>query len=353
MMIRVLMIGPARSVHGGISGMVNNYYNAGLQRKVDLCYLGTMVDGSKGKKLLQACKAYLTFLGKLPGCQIVHVNMASDASYYRKSVFIRTAKLFRKKIVIHQHGGSFEEFYHTVLKEKGRQSVKKVLSMGDAFLVLGMNWKTFFSEIVSPDKIIVFPNAVSIPGIQEKKYGVRRILFLGRLCRAKGIGELLTVMPKVCEKYPDARLYLGGVWEDEDLKKKAQTLSSCVTDLGWLSGEKKQKYLQECDIFVLPSYFEGQPVSVLEAMANACGIVVTRTGAVADMIQDKETGILIVPQDSGSLQEGLLQLLDSPDLCEKLGKGARKRAEEAFSIEENIDKLVHIYEHVLAKKQDV
>lgn len=56
--LKVLMIGPDRSVHGGISGVVNNYYEAGLDRKIDLCYIGTMVEGSKFRKLGQAAKAF-------------------------------------------------------------------------------------------------------------------------------------------------------------------------------------------------------------------------------------------------------------------------------------------------------
>lgn len=54
-------------------------------------------------------------------------------------------------------------------------------------------------------------------------------------------------------------------------------MKECVTDLGWVSGNVKQKYLQECDIFVMPSYFEGQSVSILEAMAYGCGIVASET----------------------------------------------------------------------------
>lgn len=94
---RVLMVGPDRSVHGGISGVVNNYYQAGLDRRINLCYIGTMVEGSAAGKLLQAVTAYFSFLGQLPRYRIVHVNMASDTSFYRKAVFIWTAKLFRKK----------------------------------------------------------------------------------------------------------------------------------------------------------------------------------------------------------------------------------------------------------------
>lgn len=345
--MKVLMIGPDRSVHGGISGVVNNYYDAGLHHKIDLCYIGTMVEGSKGRKLLQAVKAYLCFFTKLFGCEIVHVNMASDSSYYRKSVFIRTAKCFRKKIVIHQHGGNFEEFYHTVLNEKGRRNVKKILSMGDAFLVLGTVWKEFFGNIIGTEKIIVFPDSIRIPMYREKQYGRHKILFLGRLCKAKGIGELLAVMPALREQYPDAHLYLGGIWEDAELKAEASALDFCVTDLGWITGEEKKKYLQECDIFVLPSYFEGQSVSILEAMANACGIVASKTGGIPEMIKENETGLFVLPQDTETLKNALLKLLEDPKLCKKLGENARKKVEREFSIEENIKKLLSIYEKVL------
>ena len=88
-MIKVLMIGPARKVHGGISGVVNNYYEAGLDQKVNLRYIGTMVEGGRLRKLLRAGIAWLSFLAALPGCDIVHVNMASDNSYRRKSVFAK------------------------------------------------------------------------------------------------------------------------------------------------------------------------------------------------------------------------------------------------------------------------
>ena len=96
--IKVLMIGPARSVHGGVSAVVNNYYEAGLSGQVHLKYIATMVDGSKGRKLLKAIYAYLIFLVTLPFYQVLHVNMAADASCFRKKVFIDTAWLLKKGI---------------------------------------------------------------------------------------------------------------------------------------------------------------------------------------------------------------------------------------------------------------
>ena len=348
--MRVLMVGPDRSVHGGISGVVNNYYDAGLNGMIDLCYIGTMVEGTKITKLLQAVKAYFRFLVKLPKYDIVHVNMASDSSYYRKSVFIRTAKACHKKVVIHQHGGNFPEFYEKELSDKGRARVKKVLSMGDAFLVLGTAWKDFFGTIIERDNITVLPDAIRIPKREEKQYGRHKILYLGRLCKAKGIGELLTVMPRLRERYPDIRLYLAGIWEDKELQEQAETLREYVTDLGWIGGAEKQRYLKECDIFVMPSYFEGQSVAILEAMANSCGIVASKTGGIPDMIIEGETGIFAEPGDTETLEEGLLKLLADPALCRKLGENARRKAEAEFSIDTNMKQLLAIYEAISYKE---
>lgn len=348
--LKVLMIGPDRSVHGGISGVVNNYYDAGLDRMVDLYYIGTMIEGSKVTKLLQAVKAYIRFLVKLPRYDIVHVNMASDSSYYRKSVFIRTAKRCRKKIVIHQHGGNFPEFYWKNLSDRGRRLAVRTLSMGDALLVLGTAYRKFFETIIDRDKITVLPNAIPMPERITKQYGSHKILFMGRMCKAKGVMELLAAMPGLRRKYPDVRLYLAGIWEDMELKAQVSALGDCVEDLGWIGGADKQRYLRECDIFVLPSYYEGQPVSILEAMSNACGIVVSKTGDIPDMIIEGETGLLIPPQDAEAIEESLLSLLAQPELCRTLGENARRKAEAEFSIDNNIKQLLAVYESISCRE---
>ena len=343
-MIRVLMIGPDRSVHGGISGVVNNYYEAGLDHKIALCYIGTMVEGSKLRKLVKAAGAYVKFLSKLPFYEIVHVNMASDNSYRRKAVFIRTAHFFRKKIVIHQHGGDFETFYEKEQTERGRKKIREVLKMGDAFLVLAPQWKALFGRIIGEDNITVLPDSIAIPDAFEKQYDNHKVLFLGRLCREKGIGELLACVPGLAEKIPDFHLYLGGIWEDDELHQMAEQDQEHITWLGWVSGEEKQKWLRECRMLVLPSYFEGQSVSLLEAMAYYCGIVASDTGGIPQMIEQRKTGLLVPPKDADALQAGILRLLQDDALCENLGTAAREKVEREFGIEENMRELIAIYE---------
>lgn len=346
-MIKVLMIGPARSVHGGISGVVNNYYEAGLDRKVNLRYIGTMEEGGFLRKLIRAGIAYVQFLAALPDCDLVHVNMASDNSYRRKSVFIKTADRFHKKIVIHQHGGDFETFYRKEQDEKGRERIRRVLNMGDAFLVLAPAWKDFFGEIIGRERITVLPDAIAIPAAYEKSWDNHDVLFLGRLCREKGIGELLFCVPDLVRKFPDFHLYLGGIWEDEGLRRLSEQDREHVTWLGWVSGEEKQQWLRRCRVLALPSWFEGQSVSLLEAMANYCGIVAADTGGIPQMILPEETGLLVPVKDTSALEAGLFRLLREEELCKRLGKAARKKAEAEFGIEENMRTLLGIYEKVL------
>lgn len=339
---KVLMIGPARSVHGGISGVVNNYYEAGLQEKIELCYIGTMVEGSKPRKLLQAGCALVCFAAKLPFYRIVHVNVASDASFARKSYFIRLAKLFGKKLVIHQHGGDIENFYQKQ-PERGQKRIREIFNKADVLLVLSPVLEQFFRELAEPSKVTLFPNAVIQPQFTEKSYGQQKLLFLGRLCREKGLAELFSILPELHEEFPRMHLYLGGIWEDEALHTQAEQMKEYVTELGWIRGNEKREYLQSCDIFVFPTYFEGQPVSVLEAMAYRCGIVASAVGGIPQMIADGQTGLLTEPKDKESLKSALRKLLAEPELCRTLGEAAGEKVKREFSLEKSVSRLTEIY----------
>mgnify|MGYP000711191983 FL=1 len=219
--------------------------------------------------------------------------------------------------------------------------------MGDVFLVLSPKLKQFFKGILEPSKVILFPNAVPVPDSIEKEYGKQRILFLGRLCKEKGLRELFSVLPQLHGQFPQMHVLLGGIWEDEELLEEAAKMKEYVTDLGWLQGEAKKNYLRTSDLFVFPTYFEGQPVSVLEAMAYQCGIVATRVGGIPQMIEQEQTGLLIEPKDPEGLKSALQKLLSDPELCERLGKNARAKVQKEFSIEKSLQELIKIYQQLV------
>ena len=341
------MIGADRSVHGGVSAVVNNYYKAGLDKKINLIYIGTMVDGSKFRKLLRAISSYLRFLAVLPKMDILHVNMAADASFYRKKIFIETAAFFHKKILIHEHGGDFQGFYYDKNTENGRRSIRKTLNKAQVFVVLSQEWAEFFKPIVNKKKIIILENAVLIPPDAKTAYGDHNLLFLGRLCKEKGISELFDAVSAASKRYPDIRLYLGGIWEDSDLKNRAEALKDHVKYLGWADDKKKERYMEKCSIFVLPTYFEGQPISLLEAMAKGMAAISTNVGGIPQIMTNARDGILIPAKETHALSESICELLDDAEMKKRYGTNARTRVMQSYDMRKRVDELVAIYERMM------
>lgn len=342
--MKVLMIGPARSVNGGISAVVNNYYKAGLDKKVELQYIGTMEDGSKGYKLKVALVSLLKFVKEVRHYDIVHINMASDVSLYRKIPFIYLTQVFKKKLVIHQHGGNFQEFFYSQCGERRRKFIKKTLEKADVFLVVAAYLGDIFKEIISEEKVLVLSNAIEIPKEIQKKQTGHKLLFLGRLCKEKGIRELLEAVKELREEGLSLELYLGGVWVELELKKIADKQKEYVHQLGWIGKEEKEKYLQECNIFVLPTYFEGLPMSLLEGMAYECACIASAVGGIPQVMEHNREGILIQPKAKEELKSALRKLLIDTVLQEKLGKAARQKVTQEFDLDKSVEKLVGVYE---------
>ena len=341
------MIGPDRSVHGGISGLVNGYYHVGLDEKVDLKYIGTMKEGTKLKKLLVACFAYARFFLCVGRYDVVHVNVASDNSFWRKALFIKCAKRCGKKIVIHQHGGNIEEYYEK-LDEKGKESVRSIFGMADVLLVLTDKLNDFFGTIVDKAKIRILPNGVSTQDVDVDVTGkdYTKILFLGRICRNKGMSELFAAMDEIHEKRPEITLYLGGIYEDDEYRSEVEKRSSYVKTLGWVMGTLKDEWLDKCGIMVLPSYFEGFPLSVIEGMLHGCAVISTDVGGIPEAIEDGVSGILIKPKDVKGLKDAIESVAGDKEFAERLSRGGIKTAKEKFSLEKNLQKLVEIYRNL-------
>ncbi len=343
---KVLMIGPARTVRGGVSAVVNTYYEAGLDRQVKLRYIATMEDGTRLHKLLVAVRALFRFLGCVKDYDIVHVHMASDVSIYRKMIFIRIAHWWKKKVIIHQHGGNIKEFYFCQCSRRKQKQIRKTLGQARKLLVIAPYLQEIFEQIVDREKIVLLPNSVFIPGKVEKDYSQQKLLFLGRLCREKGIGELLTACEELHHEFPEMELYLGGAWEESGLKQKADGLGEWVHQLGWIGPEKKDRMLRECNIFLLPSYFEGHPVSLLEGMAYGCACIASDIGGVRQMLEPGENGLTVPVKDEAALKQAIKTCLQDIELQKRLGTAGAERTREEYDIQQNIRKLIRIYESV-------
>lgn len=349
---KVLMVGPGRDVMGGISTVVNSYYELGLEEKVKLRYIASMEDGNKIKKMIIAFNSYVEFGRHVKNYDIVHVHMAAQASFTRKSFFIRKAKKERKKIIIHQHSADFDEFYFKQSDRKKQNQIKEIFEMADIVIVLSEEWAKFFGDnICDPEKIVILYNGVIVPEYVKEDYTDRNVLFLGRLGERKGSYDLLKAIPDILKEVPDAHFYLGGDGDINQSKKiiDENDMRDHVELLGWVKNEKKEEYLKKCSIFILPSYHEGMPMSVLEAMSYGLATISTNVGGIPQIIENRVNGIRIDAGNVAEIKDSLIEMLSDLTVRSEYGKIAYRTIRKKFNAENNIEKMVNIYSHLVDK----
>jgi glycosyltransferase involved in cell wall biosynthesis len=330
------MIGTHPHAKGGIATVVAKYRQKGLFDKWRITYLFTHVDGSAWRKLTTAFFAYRQMIVLLirGNIGLIHIHVASRASIWRKSIFAFTAILFRVPYVLHMHGGRFEEFFRGECGPLRREIIRALLRNAATVIALSVSWAAKLREIAPGTQVEVVYNSVSLP--TQKTFGrdeVRNgILFLGRIGAAKGAFDLIRAFAVVSG---DVKLMLGGDGDVNEASELARQLgiSERVQLLGWVTGENKEALLSTASIFVLPSYYEGLPMSVLEAMAWGVPVITTPVGGIPEVVRQGEEGVMVQPGDIGGLTEALCQLLDDEPLRQRLGANGRERIQHIFSDE--------------------
>lgn len=348
-MKKVLMIGPGRDVRGGISTVVNSYYELGIENDTEIKYIPTMEDGSQIKKLFVAVKAYMEFCMCIKKYDIVHVHMAAQASFVRKSLFIHKAKKSGVKVIIHSHAADFDKYFFEESNDKNRKKIKKTFALADEVIVLSEEWADFFGKhICDSAKISIIYNGVSLPETSKTDYENHDILMLGRLGERKGTYDLLKAIPEVLKEVPDAMFYLGGDGDIEGCKAIAanEGIQDHVKFLGWIKGTEKAKFLEKCSVFTLPSYYEGMPMSVLEAMSYGLVTVSTNAGGIPQIIDDGVDGYRIEAGEIKKLSECLIALSKNTELKKVIGQKAVDKVKNKFDVRISYKKLLQIYQEV-------
>jgi sugar transferase (PEP-CTERM/EpsH1 system associated) len=183
--------------------------------------------------------------------------------------------------------------------------------------------------------------------------GVPLIGAVGRLHPQKDFAGLLDSLTEVQKYVSPVRLLLVGEGElRDDLETRARSLgiSGIVTFAGFRSDVAE--ILAACDVFVLPSLWEGMPNVVLEAMAVGLPVVATQVGGVPEIVLDGETGLLVPPGDSETLAQALIRLLRDPDLRSRMGRAGRRRVEQHFSANQLVLETEALYEALWARNRN-
>jgi glycosyltransferase involved in cell wall biosynthesis len=171
------------------------------------------------------------------------------------------------------------------------------------------------------------------------------VLFLGKLGKAKGVDDLLQACAELTQRCPSLHLALGGDGDRSAVQQQADALGVArhVELLGWVQGEQKTRLLNSCRIYVLPSYFEGLPMSILEAMASGVPVIATAIGGIPEAIQDGVEGYLLAPGDVQGLADRIARLLADDALAQRMGAAGRSKVERQFSTAAVMPRLEQIY----------
>ncbi len=336
---KIIMLGPSLSSKGGIASVVHGYQQLGLFDRYPILFIETQIEGGRFGKLSTMILALLkvTYMLLLGRVSVIHVHVARWNSFWRKSLFFCLARVFRCPYIIHIHSGGFPDFYHSDCNVTGQFWIRSCLNSADKVVVLTSPMSKWLKSISPHVSITKVPNFIDLPlplAVDldvEVEQGL--ILFLGRFTQEKGVFDLLDAMALLKTRGLYFKLVLAGDGELDLITSKitALGLTGFVEMPGWLDGDRKINLLRRAQMFVLPSYTEGLPMGILEAMAMGCPVIASNVGGVPDQIQAGISGVLVEPGNVVALADAMNQLLIDSELGKKYAAMAKLKIEDCFS----------------------
>lgn len=350
-MTKVLMVGNDPSVKGGITSVISqlrkhDWESCGVEMK----FLPTYVDTNLVRKLQFFGKAYLKIRKEIASNRpdVVHIHMSYKGSFTRKFMIHRLCKGNGIPDIIHLHGSEFKKWYDGA-NEGQRKKIRALLKEADAFIVLGEKWEQVIREIEPSANTVVLRNAIHIPEETVTWEEPVKLLFLGVLIQRKGVSDLLKAARKLKDELGGQRFRVviaGSGKEEDNLKKETAELEidDVVEYAGWADEQKKTALLKACQVLVLPSYNEGLPVAILEAMSYGMPVVATDVGDIPSAVVEECNGCLVEPGDVEHLAVSMKRLILERESWLRYSREARKNAMEKFSEDVFFSRMEQLYD---------
>ncbi len=346
----VLFVGPHYQLRGGMASVLKVY----SENINEFNFLATYDRGNALANAFHFKKALVIFLWRMltnRHIKIVHIHTACRGSFTRKAIILLLSKMFGKKTILHIHGGEFKVYYKTAGSIKKR-FILYTLKNADELAVLSDEWKTYFDDLTGKHKSIIINNPVVVPkdAVKNTVSTPVNVLYLNHITEKKGIFDLIELFKRNKETYKTVfKLNIAGNGDGLDKMKSLIAeygLEELVEYKGWVSGQAKEDLLQQCNVFVLPSYFEGLPMSILETMAISKPVIATNVGGIPRTVKPGANGWLFAPADVNALQNIFDEIKNNPSILEAYGKKSFEIVQD-FSIIKVIEKLNGIYGKLL------
>jgi len=290
--------------------------------------------------------------------QIIHAHLASSPAITATI----TGKLLRKKVLIKFGCGGKTGNIQTSRKTfLGRAKLEILMKYADVFVCPSVEVER---EVVgygfTKEKVLEIPNGVDtvlfhpVDDFEKEKLRKRLgfpafpvLIYSGRLVSRKRLAVLLPAWREVTKVRKSQLLILGDGSEKARLISLAKELK--IGEFVKFTGQvdNVNEYLQAADGFVFPSSAEGLSNALLEAMSTGLPVVATRIGGTDEAIENKKNGILIEPDNLSRLADGLITLLNHPEIAQEIGPAARRTVEENYSIDIIAQKHLKMYQEMI------
>lgn len=347
--IQVLMLGESLDRSGGIVS-VEKLILKHAPPDLAINLLVTLPNGSTTRKILVFIRALGSLCWRLltQKTDIVYVHVAERGSAFRQAMTTAIAVLLGKPVILHSHSADFHTFYantpHAI-----RVCLSWIFRKSTRFIVLSHSWKNFYIENLglATEQIIVLPNPVKFPPqtLQPVHTGKVSFLFLGKIGERKGAFDLISAFAAIpLAQRNNAELVIAGDGEGARARQLVEQLSltQSVKILDWVDEQQRDELLTHANVFVLPSYNEGLPMAMLEAMSWGLPVITTPVGGIPELISTAENGLLIAPGKIEQLSAAMQSLIENEQLRTSLGKAGRESV-RPFEVSKYCDCLADIF----------
>lgn len=358
--MNILLIGPLPDPVTGEALANQTFINYLRKKGIQHAYINTTgyknIQSSHGKftltKLFQFIKVYLN-IPKIFGHKgVVYITIGQTFfGVVKYAPFMITAFLLKKPYFLHLHGNYLGHTYQT-LSGKKKKLFKWLIGHAQGGIVLSESLKPNFQQLLPEKKIQIVENfaseALFHTDLSQKQFQQLHLLFLSNMYLEKGIVDFLDVLLMLQQANIPFKASIGGNFEVSSkhivLQKMQEIDEKSIEYHGFVSGSQKQELLLKANVFVLPTYYkiEGQPISIIEALATGNIIVTTQQGGIPDIITEKQ-GFFVEKKNPVSLFETLQYISQNLPRLSSLREENRQYAQQRFSEDRFGENLLKIF----------
>lgn len=366
--MRVLLASPKSGARGGIArwtGHICEYYESISKSPVELSFFDTArkVIPSFNGLIFRRFFAFFDYPQMLYRLRrvirreqydIIHFTSSASLGLIRDLIIIRIAHARRIKAVVHFRFGRIPQL--AIKRNWEWYLLSKVVRNADGTIIIDQkSYNTLLKEQFK--KIYILPNPLApivqniIDCLRVQEKSDNEILFVGHCYKEKGVYELM----EACKQIPNVRLkYVGSISESIRRDLTANAADTMAIDIvGEEPYEQIIKDMLGCSVFTLPSYTEGFPNVILEAMACGCAIVATSVGAIPEMLEEDEKGhygTIVEAKDIEGLRQALLGMLTNIPYRNECKINAMRRVSERYSMSSVWSQMEIIWSNTLKEK---